>query len=59
MAVYVDEVQTRVVPVPPGAEESKAGAGTARPGALEEAWASAYQLVRRDGYRTSARDFDD
>lgn len=59
MAVYVDEVQTRVVPVPPGAEESKSSAGTVRPGALEEAWASAYQLVRRDGYRTSARDFDD
>ena len=59
MTVHVDEVQTRVVPAPPSGQEAKSGGGQPRPGAAEEAWASAYQLVKRDGCRTTARDFDD
>lgn len=59
MTVHVEEVQTRVVAAPSSAEDSKQGGAKPRPGAAEEAWAAAYRLVQRDGWRTSAQDFDD
>ena len=59
MTVHVDEVQTRVIPAPPSGEQTKSGGRDSKPGAAEEAWAAAYRLVQRDGWRTSARDFDD
>lgn len=58
MTVHVDEVQTRVVPAPPTAEDAKSGGGQPK-AQMDEAWAAAYRLVQRDGCRTSARDFDD
>lgn len=59
MSVHVEEVQTRVVPAPPSGEDPPQTSNQPRPGAAEEAWAAAYRLVKRDGCRTSARDFDD
>ena len=59
MSVHVDEVQARVVPAPPSADDSRANTDKPRPGAAEEAWEAAYWLVRRDSCRTTARDFDD
>jgi hypothetical protein len=59
VSVHVDEVQARVVPAPPSAEESKAKTDKPRPGAAEATWEAAYRLVRRDSCRTKALDFDD
>jgi hypothetical protein len=59
VSVHVDEVQTRVVPAPPSGEEANQRANQPRPGAAEEAWAARYRLIRRDGCRTTAWDFDD
>lgn len=60
MSVHVDEVETRVVPAAVGHEETSGpGAGRPKPGIEAEAWAEHQHRVRRDGCRTSARDFDD
>jgi hypothetical protein len=57
LSVHVEEIQTRVVPVPSSGDQ--ATGGEPRLGTAEETWAATYRLLQREGWRTAARDFDD